>query len=192
MPQLEFRQGSPGELSADGGDACTLSVVIDSDARWRLELIAHFQGGGSRVVGRLNTCPASVSGGPPSRVVAAACLPGVRSWSVRARCLGTRGVKPITVELVTANGIAQPSYVDLEVRHSVVLSGANGVVQIEPGRRLVSIAVWADAAGAFATVVGDAPIAVPIGIPVAASYSGRYVEQVIFGGTTHYMVEVEG
>ena len=192
MAQQEFRRGSPVELSADGGDACTLSVVVDSDARWRVELIATMKHGGARTVGYVRTCPAVLSGAPTSRVIAAACLPGVRSWSVRARCLGASNAKPLTLEVETANSVASPSFVDLETRRTSVLSGVSGPVNLETGQRLVSIAAAAGGVAANFTVDGEAPVTVPVGLTVKSDFKGRYGSALVFNLTTSYLIEVEG
>lgn len=195
MAERKFSRGEPSELVAAGGDACTLAIVEDSMVRWRLRLIAHLTGGGSRVLGTVHTCPSAISGAPQSRVVAAASLPGVARWSVRAECLDSdaRSVGPtIALELVAANGLAQPSFRDFELRRTAILAGDAGTVELTSGQRVVSVAAMADAVDATITINGGAPIPVPPGRAVRFTLEQVYGAALVFAGTSQYLVEVEG
>lgn len=189
MAEQTIKRGEPAELVATGGDACTLSIVREDSARWRIRLMAHLTQGGARTLGVIHTSPHSVSKGAPSRVIAAASLPGVAKWSAIAECLSSAGT--ITLELMTAHGLAVPSFVDFEYRRSEPVSGVDGPVSLLPGQRLASLSAMAVAPGATVTLDGGAPVVIPVG-GIQMDLRNRYGTALVFAGTTHYLLEVEG
>lgn len=210
MTHARIYPGDISEAAAIGGDACTVSIVRDSSASWLVEITAHFEGGGSHVAGVVRTCPASVSGAPQSRVIAAAALPGARSWSVRAYCLGeVRAQKldieavmalsgfatgtPIEIEVCAAAMMGAPGFGDLEVRTSEIVSGVDGYLTLGRGQRLVSWVAQAGADPAQLSVNGQA-VTIPAYQTVAVDLQSRNVwtARIRAIGTTNYVVEVEG
>jgi hypothetical protein len=102
------------------------------------------------------------------------------------------GDNAITLELVTATGLAQPSFRDFEVRQTRVISGNDGAVALPQGQRLVSVAAMADGTDGTVIINGGAPILVPDGRAVRFTLERIYGASLSFTDTSNYLVEVEG
>lgn len=193
MSRLEFERGTPATITPVAqGDCVTVAIYRDSTARWEVSLYAHLPDGGARVLGRVVTCPRTLTGASETRVICSASLPGVDRWSASARCLGDAGSTPLGLEIVAARGMAEPRFVDLEYRQTIVLGGVDGVVQLAQGQRLASVAASAGAADATVAVGLDAPLPVLANRAIRAEYTNRRGVAVQFVGTASYLVEVEG
>lgn len=193
MAQQRFVPRLPETLRARGGDAFTLAIARDAYAPWLLTVSAAMHDEGARFVGTIVTCPARVTGGRTSRVIASGCLPGVESWEVTGRCLlPTDGQRnDIELDLVVGVGAQLPDFRDLEYRRMRIADGVAGVRGFAPYERLVSFTARS-AAGGTVQVNSEPAITVPPSVPVWVSELRAFGATLTFIGTDNYLVEYEG
>lgn len=194
MAQQRFLPGSAQSFIQRGGDAFTLGVAVDSYCAWRLRVVAHLQEG-PRFVGEVITLPSWYSGLPEARALAAGCLPGAQAWEVLGAPLSpiTGQNNTLDIDLSIANGIAQPSWLELERRRCIIYTGDEGSITLHPWERLKS---WYARTTAGGTIdLGDQPtITLDAGTSLAADFYGptAYGLTIDLVGTALFVLQVEG